>query len=185
MSAVVIDVVNCCGCLDLCFLPCLLMFSLFLQIGKYNSVLLSFVPTLIVTRKQEKGGQQQQQSNCDTLCQHIFLLTSADELSEPFNNRAHFYKATGQTLVFRCFPSFVSVCNFRRWIYCHRREFRIVVISRSHFLCAVCFFAISQVPLDSVLSTFWGPPCSIFSFTQKSTSPWVTFYWNVSIKEER
>ena len=120
LVVIVLDV-NCRGCLDLCFLPCLLMFSLFLQIGKYNSVLLSVVPTLTHSHTEAgggggshvRGGGQQQQSNYDTLCQHIFLLTSADELSEPFNNRAHFYKATGQTLVFRYFPFFISVCNFR------------------------------------------------------------------------
>ena len=55
LVVVVLDV-NCCGCLDLCFLPCLLMFSLFLQIGKYNSVLLSVVPTLTHSHTEAGGG---------------------------------------------------------------------------------------------------------------------------------
>ena len=55
LVVIVLDV-NCRRCLDLSFLPCLLMFSLFLQIGKYNSVLLSFVPTLTLTRKRDGGG---------------------------------------------------------------------------------------------------------------------------------
>ena len=48
--------------------------------------------------------------------------------------------------------------------------FYTAMISRSKSKCifyALCFLLFRKFPLDSVFSTFWGPPCSIFSFAQK------------------
>ena len=81
MYVVVLDV-NCCGCLDLSFLPCVLMFSLFLQIGKYNSVLLSVVPTLTHSHTEAGGGVR---SSSQTVT-HFASTSSYSHLLTSFRN---------------------------------------------------------------------------------------------------
>ena len=81
LVVIVLDV-NCCGCLDLCFLPCLLMFSLFLQIGKYNSVLLSFVPTLTLSHGSRRGGG----SSSSQTVTHFASTSSYSHLLTSFRN---------------------------------------------------------------------------------------------------